>query len=382
MTATTEPQKPEPTLQEQIDTRRREIQTDGYPMSVGELVNLYRDNELDIHPEFQRFFRWSPKQKSRFIESLLLGIPIPSIFVYQRRDGVWDVIDGLQRLSTIFEFMGQLKTDDGDLHPSSTLVGTDYLPGLDGVVWEGAEGQVALDANQQRLIKRAAIDIKIVRRESDESTKFDLFERLNTGGSQLSDQEVRNCLLIMARPEYYRWVMSLRNNESFQATIAVSDRAASEQYDVELALRFMLIKDLDDAGLREIGDMNDFLNQAALAEAYAEADAVMGASESFKRTFALIDDAVGEAAFRRYDPAKQRFLGGFSVSAFEAVTSGIYTNVDAWEATPQEVRADRLLELLQSMWSDAEFRENSGSGIRASSRIPKVIPYGRHHFVP
>ena len=91
-------------LQGQIDAKRREIQTEGYPMSVGELTNLYRDDELDIHPEFQRFFRWTQKQKSRFIESLLLGIPIPSIFVYQRQDGVWDVIDGVQRLSTIFEF--------------------------------------------------------------------------------------------------------------------------------------------------------------------------------------------------------------------------------------------------------------------------------------
>ncbi len=67
------------------------------------LNNLYTDNELDLHPEFQRFFRWKPSQKSRFIESLLIGIPIPSIFVYQREDGVWDVIDGVQRLSTIFD---------------------------------------------------------------------------------------------------------------------------------------------------------------------------------------------------------------------------------------------------------------------------------------
>lgn len=91
------------TLQTEIDARRREIHTEGYPMSIGEVVNLYRDDELDIHPEFQRFFRWTPFQKSRFIESLLLGIPIPSVFVNQREDGVWDVVDGLQRLSTTQE---------------------------------------------------------------------------------------------------------------------------------------------------------------------------------------------------------------------------------------------------------------------------------------
>ena len=92
-------------LQQEIDEKKKEIFTDGYPMSIGELSSLYSENELDIHPEFQRFFRWTTLQKSKLIESILLGIPIPSIFVSQREDGVWDVVDGLQRLSTIFQFM-------------------------------------------------------------------------------------------------------------------------------------------------------------------------------------------------------------------------------------------------------------------------------------
>ncbi len=83
-------------LQEEIDARRAEIRSDSYGMSIGELISLYRDEELDIHPEFQRFYRWSVGQKSRLIESLLLGIPIPQIFVFQRPDGVWDVVEGMQ----------------------------------------------------------------------------------------------------------------------------------------------------------------------------------------------------------------------------------------------------------------------------------------------
>ncbi len=84
-------------LQEEIDLAAREIVTDAYQMSIGELINLYRDGDLDLHPEFQRFFRWTRAQQSRLIESILIGLPLPSIFVYQRADGVWDVIDGLQR---------------------------------------------------------------------------------------------------------------------------------------------------------------------------------------------------------------------------------------------------------------------------------------------
>ncbi|MCL3818357.1 GmrSD restriction endonuclease domain-containing protein [Aeromicrobium wangtongii] len=377
MTITDEDQ----TLQQQIDSRRREIQTEGYPMSVGELINLYRDEELDIHPEFQRFFRWSDQQKSRLIESLLLGIPIPSIFVFQRRDGVWDVIDGLQRLSTIYEFLGLLRGEDGSSLPASKLVGTEYLPALEAKTWDGAVG-TSLTPEQQRLIKRASIDVKIVRRESDESTKFDLFQRLNTGGSQLSDQEVRNCLLIMAGADYYRWILTLRANSDFQATIALSDRAAAEQYDMELALRFVLLKDLDAEGARAIGDLSDFLNHNSVREATGFSTADTSATRAFEETFAIVNEALGDLAFRRYDTTKGRFLGGFSVSSFEAVTIGVYTHLAAWKALKSEDRSTKLTQLVSQIWNDPEFRDNSGSGVRANTRLARTLPYARSHFQP
>ncbi|MFD6272072.1 DUF262 domain-containing protein, partial [Nocardia asteroides] len=83
-------------LEAELQTYRRQIATDAYPMSIGELSNLYRDGEIDIHPEFQRIFRWSSEQKTRLIESILLGIPLPSIFVAQNEAGIWDVVDGVQ----------------------------------------------------------------------------------------------------------------------------------------------------------------------------------------------------------------------------------------------------------------------------------------------
>ena len=107
-------------LTEEIDKRRKEIRTDSYPMSIGELANLYDEQELELPPEFQRFFRWTIAQKSRWIESLLLGIPTPSVFVAQRKDGVWDAVDGLQRLPTIFEVMGVLRYATAPLRPPDT----------------------------------------------------------------------------------------------------------------------------------------------------------------------------------------------------------------------------------------------------------------------
>lgn len=81
-------------LKEEISTKRKDMTVDSYPMSIGEVMNLYKEGELDVHPEFQRFYRWDDEQKTKLIESVLLGIPIPPIFVSQKTNGKWDVIDG------------------------------------------------------------------------------------------------------------------------------------------------------------------------------------------------------------------------------------------------------------------------------------------------
>ena len=238
------------TLTDEIRTRRIEIRSDEYDMSLGELINLYRDGELDIHPEFQRFFRWTPEQKTRLIESILLGIPIPSIFVSQREDGVWDVIDGLQRLSTILQLVGILKDENGQPLPQLVLTKTKYLPSLEGKRWEDEDNQeYGIGTDNQLLIKRSKIHVSIVLRESSPTTKYELFQRLNTGGSQLSDQEVRNVILITENPQFYRWVKRLAENQDFSNTIAITDRAQLEQYDVELVVRFLVFRNKDEQSL-------------------------------------------------------------------------------------------------------------------------------------
>jgi uncharacterized protein with ParB-like and HNH nuclease domain len=204
-------------LQEEIDKTRQDIRTDSYSMSIGEWISLYEQNDINIHPEFKRFFRWSDYQKSAFIESILLGIPIPPIFVSQREDGVWDVVDGVQRLSTIYEFVGLLKKEDLELEEELEEKGkgkrksmialekTTYLPSLKGKKWDDSnDKENSLTQAQRLLIKRSKIAVNIVEKESDEMIKYELFQRLNTGGSIATPQEVRNCILLMlnSQPRY------------------------------------------------------------------------------------------------------------------------------------------------------------------------------------
>src|SRR5688572_7278147 len=118
-------------LEDEVQKSRKEITTDGYEMSLGEIMSLYSSKELIINPQYQRYFRWDISQKTKFIESILLGIPLPAIFVYQSEQGVWELVDGLQRISTILEFTGLLRQEDNDaLYTPSTMEGTKMLPSL------------------------------------------------------------------------------------------------------------------------------------------------------------------------------------------------------------------------------------------------------------
>ena len=252
-------------LNEEIDLMRKEIRTDGYSMSIGEWMSLYENKEIDIHPEFQRFYRWTDLQKTKLIESILLGIPIPPIFVSQRKDGVWDVVDGLQRLSTIFQFAGILKDEKGNNIAPLSLCGTNYLPSLEGQKWNDPNSpNNSLKTDQRLLIKRSKISVSILLKESDEVAKFELFERLNTGGSNLTPQEVRNSILIMLNKDVYRWIKNLSSYEPFQECISLSEKNITEQYDVELALRFIVFTFLKDSEFSNLGDVGSFLTKKSV----------------------------------------------------------------------------------------------------------------------
>lgn len=361
-------------LVQQIETRSKEIKTDGYPMSIGEVLSLYHDGDIDIHPEFQRIFRWNNSQKSSLIESILLGIPIPPIFVSQRDDGVWDVIDGVQRLSTIFEFAGVYKNDLGGIYPPLALEKTEYLPALDGYTFEvlTAGGKTFTDA-MRRDFKRAKLEFRIIRKESDENAKYDLFQRLNSG-TQLSQQETRNCLLVMLNQAMYAEVDRLSEDVDFMATVPLTEQKASEAYRQELVLRFFFQATYSGTETNLKEDQSTLLTRwmRDAAAVYGTPDTVID-TVLFHRTFRLLNRQLNEDAFRRFDG--KRNLGPFSIACFEFVTSGIAANIDLWEANESLLR-----EKVNSIWSAPDFRNNSGTAVNARARVPRMIIKSRRYF--
>lgn len=373
----------ETALKTQIDSRRISIHTDSYKMSVGELANLYREGDIEMQPAFQRLFRWKDEQKTKLIESLLLGIPIPSIFVFQEESGRWLIIDGLQRLSTIFQFMGILKSEEGTF-PSFALKETEYLPALQDYVWnEDIQKQISdetthyrtLEPEQQRLIKRAMLEVQIVTRESDEQSQLDLFLRLNTGGTVLTDQELRNAVLVMENSDFFTWYEKLSHNQLFKDLVGLTDRQLDEQYNMELVARFLLLKDLTQESLGQSmrgNDVANFLTSGIrnIARKYTKND-MKSAEDDFMFMLNLINEQIPEGGF------KKNFKGKFSLAVYEMISIGVSKNKVFWERLENR---SRLKDKLKNIYDDKEYSEYTRGGTNAGIRLKKLLSYAEKNF--
>lgn len=360
-------------LEAEIAKARLAIASDGYPMSIGELTNLYRDHELIIRPEFQRFFRWTSAQKSRLVESLLLGIPLPSVFVAQTESGVWEVVDGLQRLSTIFELQGELRGSDGELEPALTLQATKYLPSLEGKSWASSSLDALTDA-QKLDVKRSKIDIKIIKRESSPQTKFDLFQRLNSYGSQLNAQELRSALLVAASPQFFSRLEHLASYDAFRTAVQLSDKQIEERYDLELVTRFLILHNWPESRLTisNLRDLPQILDDQSVDLATSFPVGFDDLEHAFKATFDAIATNGDEDVFRRWDSARGEFRGPFLTSAFEII--GLGTGYHASRSAP--FRTD-FLNAAKQLWTEPRMQAGFSTGRSTESRLVDFIPFGR-----
>ena len=360
-------------LQEQIDTMSKSIKTDSYPMSIGELAALYKDGDLDINPVYQRMFRWDIEQQSALIESILLQIPIPPIYVYQSEDGKWNLIDGQQRLSTIFKFMGILKKDVQDdeeinetLYEREPLTRTKFLPALEGKYWEDDDPGKSLTDAQRRYIKRSKILIIIIDKSSDSFAQYEMFQRLNTGGSHLSPQEIRNCILVVKNEEIYRWFKKLSEYEYFRNSIPISEKDADEQGYIELVVKYFILR-YSEFDVSDSENYNNFVTDEILSLIDNNKIKQEKDEEIFQKTFKLIFDVMGENAFKRYNPEKGVHCGPVLVGAYEAIIPGVSENVEFY-ANSQEI----LKECIDNIYISTEYQEATKRGVRPVARIKKL----------
>jgi hypothetical protein len=170
-------------LIEAIDSRLKKVHTQSFDLSFNELLDMHQNGELDISPDYQRLFQWSEGARSRFIESLLLQMPVPPIYVVEEDDGRYVLIDGLQRISSYLHLRGELEADhlDPPIHKNDKLqlVDCDIVTELNGKTYD------ELGTALQIRLKRAFVRVEVVRKGSDRRFKYHMFKRLNTGGQLL-----------------------------------------------------------------------------------------------------------------------------------------------------------------------------------------------------
>lgn len=367
-------------LKDEIENAQRLVKTDAYQMSVGEIVNMYKEGEFVINPDFQRLFRWEIGQKSKLIESLLLGIPLPSIFVFEKEDSKWELIDGLQRISTLLEFMGELRDSATvGLKPPTALVATKYLPSLDRVVWEKSSlisdvpitDQIPLTKPQQLAIKRSRLSVEILKRPSDNATKYDLFQRLNAGGITANAQELRNCIVIMVNRNYAEFLRAQAESDDFLTILAASEDQIEKQRHMEYASRFLVHTYVPYDGKL---DVEEFIDEGIVK--LAAKNETQQASTTFHATFELLRQTYGENALRRFQDGTA--VGRVGLAAFECIAVGIAQNMKRIQRKSDPVKyvRERILEF----WQSPDIQTFFVPGLRGTVRIQRTVPFGRAWF--
>ncbi|NLL63116.1 MAG: DUF262 domain-containing protein [Ruminococcaceae bacterium] len=180
---------------ELFEKEERKLYVDKVDKSTSDLFRMIIEGELNLQPDYQRGFVWDKKTMSKFIESLLLSIPIPTIFLAENNDDTFEVIDGQQRLTTIFAFMKAKLSDEEVSGLSQELQKHDSLMliGLETLKQYNRKGYLEMK-DMQRKFNNVSLPIVIIKKDSTEDIKYDIFSRINSGAVKLNSQELLNVM--------------------------------------------------------------------------------------------------------------------------------------------------------------------------------------------
>lgn len=337
----------------------REIRCSAVDFSFGELLNLHKDREVIIQPEYQRLFRWSMEQRSRLIESILLGLPIPPIFLIENDKGVLELIDGLQRVSSVLQFLDHSAVSQ----PELVLIGCDIIRALNGHAFETLPPVLRLK------LKRTPIRATIINRSGDPLVKYEMFKRLNTGGSLLSPQEIRNCSsrMVEGGDKFYETVQGLARDQNFLVAIRRLPDATKEQRgDEELVLRYFAVTDYRE-GFK--GNIEEWLD--GLMEQYLFGLKTFDPSKNSKRfraVFELIAQKLADQAFTRFNELGES-TGRLAPAYFEAVVAAVDRNLDLL----RYLDADTIKGRLQRVFQSTDFIDATGPGANTITKLNRRI---------
>lgn len=262
----------------------RKVLIQQYDYAVRTLVDMVLEGDLVLNPDYQRLYRWEPEKASRFVESILLNIPVPVVYFAEEADGTFSVIDGQQRLTSLLNF---IKPESGE---ELTLDGLKLRPEINGKRFGD------LDRTDRSAITKRPIRCIVVLNESDKALKFEVFERLNTGSSSLTEQEVRNSIY---HGNFNDLIKELASNRKFLEMIALPEQHKRNMKAEELVLRFFAYKDLHES-TDYPGSYTEYLNNYMDKNRSQPSSKLEEFRKLFSETIETIYDELGPGvAFRR-----------------------------------------------------------------------------------
>lgn len=272
-------------VDEETEFTSRKISPDKSDPSIETLEGRERRNKLNLQPDFQRYFVWDIKKASRLIESVLLGVPLPTVYLSEEKNGVSCVIDGQQRLTSLFSFYrGQFPNGDKFM-----LKGLNVLRDLEGKTFKD------LDDELQENFLNYSLRVITFPKESDENLKFEIFERLNMGSAQLNDQELRNCIY---RGNLNNLIKELAQYSEFRDIMGFGQEPKLRMEDCEFVLRFCALYYLGADKYKP--SMKSFMNQMAEKGKTLPEKELNELADAFKRACQMTKSIFADHAFKRY----------------------------------------------------------------------------------
>ena len=320
------------------DPEKIRIHTKHY--SLRQLVDMIADNEVDLAPDFQRHYVWKPRQRWNLIESLLLGIPLPSFYFNENTSGLLQVVDGVQRLTTIFDYVnGRFK-----------LGTVTYLHDLED------QGFNDLTAMFRRRLNSAQFVAHVIDPQTPYRVKFEIFRRINTGGSPLSAQEIRHC---MSDARSRAFLKELANDESFSTATGGALTGHPRMADLEVALRFVGFRLFTPDEYAKYGSFDEFLGGVTSRLDHDLADQRLDRLRAdFVRGMTNCHAVFGDHAFRKW-PLHTNWRNPINRALFESWGTVL---ADYDETAVRAGAAELVKRARKMMTNDSEFiRSISGS---------------------
>jgi Protein of unknown function DUF262 len=297
------------------------------PQTVFELMRKYDNGKLIIDPDFQRNLVWRPEQKSQFIESVILNFPLPPWYVNQTVDGKYIIVDGLQRTTTLHEFVND----------KLTLTGLEALTQLNGYNFSELK---ELPGDYQTRIEDKKLNIYIIKPSVPVKVVYDIFNRINTKGTKLERQEVRNCIF---SGKSTKLLKELSEQEFFKKAID-NGISPKRMKDREVILRYLAFKIFDYEKFYQ-GDLSDFVENAMKKINLMSDENIDELKKDFERVMNKSYDFFGNKNFRL--PSGEN-RGRINIAIFESVSYFFSVNTDDFLDKNKEIIQTNFLKLLKN----------------------------------